>query len=584
MLAAGTLLDGKYKILNRLGQGGMSTVYLAINEKANKTWAVKELRQDLGAQSALVQERLLAETELLKKLHHPSLPSIVDVLEERGTYYIVMDYVEGNSLETRLTEERPPSQEEVIDWGCQLCRVLGYLHSQEPPIVYRDMKPSNVMLRPDGSVALIDFGTAREFKSKEYQDDTVCLGTPGYAAPEQWGGSGQTDARTDIYCLGATLYHLVTGHHPMETAPEIRPIREWDARLSPGLEAILKTCMRREARLRYQTSEALLYALEHHWEEDQAYQRKQRRRLRVFLGTCLSLLLSLVAALFSFWKCEELRQETYQAFLTQALSEDTAEKQRECYARAVRLRPGQADAYLALLKNQFLQTEEHGTISFTKEEDYWLRSLLAQEQGDASYESILRENPEAYEKVAYELGLAYFYDYEGEGNKAYAVKWLQIAENSETLPQKCRERAKRLGIIAGYYTKIGQVNRAGDAFVSYLDYWKDLVALTREDLVELDNVVTALRMYQECLVQICTRAQDFLRAGVTQEELHRQLECIQQSLEEEFPAEELEAAGMTGRWKEQGELVRKARQQVAAAVSYAEKKKGEEVWSKQNDG
>ena len=141
-------------------------------------------------------------------LFRSHLPSIVDVIDGEGTFLIVMDYIEGNPLNVLVNEQGAQSQEDVIDWAKQLCDVLGYLHSRTPAIIYRDMKPSNVMLKPDGNVMLIDFGTAREYKNKNMVEDTTCLGTQGYAAPEQFGGHGQTDARTDIYCLGATMYHL----------------------------------------------------------------------------------------------------------------------------------------------------------------------------------------------------------------------------------------------------------------------------------------------------------------------------------------------------------------------------------------
>lgn len=246
MVPVGTVIDGKYKILNQIGQGGMSVVYLAMNEKANKTWAVKEVRRDGMRDSQVVCQGLLRETELLKKLRHPSLPSIVDVIDGEGVFFIVMDYIEGISLEARLKEQGPQAQEDVIAWGKQLCGVLGYLHRLEPPIIYRDMKPSNVMLKSDGSVTLIDFGTARELKDQGRTDDTVCLGTPGYAAPEQWGGRGQTDARTDIYCLGASLYYLLTGKNPSEPPYEMLPLRQVRPGLSGGLEAVLEKCTRKD--------------------------------------------------------------------------------------------------------------------------------------------------------------------------------------------------------------------------------------------------------------------------------------------------------------------------------------------------
>ena len=197
MLQVGSVLDGKYKILNEIGHGGMSVVYLALNERANKTWAIKEVRKDGGNDQEVVSQGLIAETEMLKKLHHPNLPSIVDVIDTNDSFIIVMDYIEGRSLQDLLDTSGPQPVDLVVDWAKQLCDVLGYLHSRIPPIIYRDMKPPNVMLRPNGQVMLIDFGTAREYKQHNDRD-TTWLGTRGYAAPEQFGGRGQTDGRTDI--------------------------------------------------------------------------------------------------------------------------------------------------------------------------------------------------------------------------------------------------------------------------------------------------------------------------------------------------------------------------------------------------
>lgn len=223
MLKVGDLIDGKYKILNEIGRGGMSTVYLAINEKANKPWAVKEVRKNGISNRELVKQSLMVEINLLKKLKHKGLPSIVDIIDQQDNYLIVMDYIEGITLENIMQEEGVQPQEKVVDWAIQLCDVLQYLHTRKPAIIYRDMKPSNIMLRSDGSVVLIDFGTAREFKER-HVEDTTCLGTQGYAAPEQFGGMGQTDERTDIYSLGATMYRLVTGHNPSEPPYEMYPI------------------------------------------------------------------------------------------------------------------------------------------------------------------------------------------------------------------------------------------------------------------------------------------------------------------------------------------------------------------------
>ena len=131
MLQIGSIIDGKYKILNKIGQGGMSVVYLAMNERANKQWAIKEVRKDGVQNFEVVKQGLIAETDLLKKLNHPNLPSIIDVIDGDGTFLIVMDYIEGKSLNSILQEQGAQKQEDVVEWAKQLCDVLGYLHSTE---------------------------------------------------------------------------------------------------------------------------------------------------------------------------------------------------------------------------------------------------------------------------------------------------------------------------------------------------------------------------------------------------------------------------------------------------------------------
>ena len=162
MLEIGSIVDGKYRILSKVGQGGMSTVYLAINEKANKPWAIKEVRKDGIQNFEVVRQSLIVETDLLKKLKHDNLPSIIDIIDQDDNFLIVMDYIEGITLDKVIKEYGPQKQDDVVNWAIQLCDVLCYLHTRKPPIIYRDMKPSNVMLKYDGSVVLIDFGTARQ--------------------------------------------------------------------------------------------------------------------------------------------------------------------------------------------------------------------------------------------------------------------------------------------------------------------------------------------------------------------------------------------------------------------------------------
>ena len=275
MLQIGSLVDGKYKILSEIGRGGMSIVYMAINEKANKTWAIKEVRKEGVNDFKAVKQGLIVETEMLKRLKHKFLPSIVDVIDMEDTFIIVMDYIEGDTIQDRLKKEGAQPQELVVEWGLQLASALNYLHNMNPPIIYRDMKPSNVMIKPEGGVKLIDFGTAKEYEI-ENNADTTALGTRGYAAPEQFGDSKgrgiyNTDARTDIYNLGENLSHIGTGKNPCEPPYEIKPIREWNPMLSSGLEKIILKCTQADPNDRYQNCTELMYALEHYDELDDSY-------------------------------------------------------------------------------------------------------------------------------------------------------------------------------------------------------------------------------------------------------------------------------------------------------------------------
>ena len=220
MAERGTIIEGKYEVLKLIGKGGMSKVYLAMDKNLNKQWAIKEIeRKAYDKNNEVVVASAMAEANMMKKLDYPSLPRIVDIIEKENVIYVVMDYIEGETLSSVLSKEGAQPQEVVIEWAKELCRVLDYLHTQNPPIIYRDMKPANIMLQPNGNIKLIDFGIAREYKEQNLAD-TVSLGTKGYAAPEQFGGKGQTDARTDVYCLGVTLYHLLTGQEDMKALLE----------------------------------------------------------------------------------------------------------------------------------------------------------------------------------------------------------------------------------------------------------------------------------------------------------------------------------------------------------------------------
>lgn len=243
--------EANYEIVSKLGSGGMSKVFLVKHKRLDTLWAMKEIPKN-----ADMDFDLLSEANVLKRLNHPTLPRIIDVYDEADSIYIIEDYIEGVSIDKLLLKNRLP-EKQVRDIAAQLCNVLDYLHSQKPnPIIYRDMKPSNIILTEDGSIKLIDFGIAREYKSSG-SSDTALLGTLGYAAPEQF-GSTQTDVRSDIYSLGVTLYHMISGVNPSSLA--YKP--EYPPSTSKQMERIIERCTKARPEERFQSVREVLSALE----------------------------------------------------------------------------------------------------------------------------------------------------------------------------------------------------------------------------------------------------------------------------------------------------------------------------------
>ncbi len=226
MLAPQSILAGKYIIQQKIGQGGMGAVYKVIDTNPQpQVWAVKEMSDAAITGTMSKQQAITAfqqEARLLQQLSHSGIPKVVDYFTQTNRHFLVMEFVEGETLEQRLHQQgRACSEADVVSWGQQLCEVLNYLHSQNPQIIFRDLKPGNVMVTPRGQIKLIDFGIARFFKPGKGQDTTV-IGTQGYAPPEQYGGR-QTDARADIYALGVMLHQLATGYDPTR-APLLAPL------------------------------------------------------------------------------------------------------------------------------------------------------------------------------------------------------------------------------------------------------------------------------------------------------------------------------------------------------------------------
>ena len=257
-LYAGYLLNGKYRMVKPLGQGGEGSVWLALHLQTEQLWAVKIIWKTR-------QGRERHELDMMKQLHHPSLPRIIDTAEDEDKVFLVMEYVHGRSLETILREKGPFSPEQVLDVGVQIGNALCYLHGRKIPVLHLDIKPANIIRKKEGTLVLVDFGAARKAAGGTGKEKS--RGTAGFAAPEQYDPDGVLSEQTDLYELGAMLYYLLAG---------VCYVPDGEKDRIPGcpdrLADIIRICLRQEPGGRYSSARQLCRAL------GKAGRRQRRRK------------------------------------------------------------------------------------------------------------------------------------------------------------------------------------------------------------------------------------------------------------------------------------------------------------------
>lgn len=526
MAVVGQTIDDKYEILKLIGQGGMSKVYLAMDKRLNKQWAIKEIeKRAKDKNNEIVIQSAIAEANLIKQLDHPAIVRIVDIIDNGDVIYIIEDYIEGETLSTILENNGAQPQELVIEWAMQICEALEYLHTRKPPIIYRDMKPANVMLKPDGNIKVIDFGIAREYKDQSLAD-TVSLGTKGYAAPEQFGGRGQTDARTDVYCLGVTLYHLLTGQNPCEPPYEIYPIRHWNPQLSAGLEAIIQKCTQLNPDDRYQSCAELLYALHHYEEYGAAYRARQKRKLNSFIMMVAASVLCLFVGIFGLIMRTQTNNADYSQNIIQAEKASTTDEKLQFYSTAVDIKPLVMDAYLGMID----AVKDDASFSVAEEEK--IKKKLN------SNLSSLR-NEEGYAELAFEVGKLYWYYYDyGKTETAdnqitrmkSAIQWFNDAVEYGS-------SSDSFYTMATIYRDIGVFNRditlnieeASDKG-KYAPYWENIKELVKMiTSSEDESEIIELEVYKLTMYSIETYARKFKADDITQADMNSVFETVSEA-------------------------------------------------------
>lgn len=516
-LREGDVLKGKYKILNMIGKGGMSRVWMASDlEMPNKQWAVKEVdRNAKDPYGDPIEQSLVGEWEILSRIDHPNIVRIVDMEKTKDFIYMVMDHVPGQTLADVVRKDGPQDEADVQRWMLQICDALSYLHSQNPPIIYRDMKPSNVMLHPDGYVKIIDFGIARTFKGNKSQD-TKAFGTDGYAPPEQYQGRGQTDPRSDIYALGATMWHLLAGKAPNESP--IPDVRDFNSVVGEGFASvIIPKCTKLNREERYQTCDELAADLDRYEQLTRAYRGKQKGKVISF-GVAAGLAVVLTFAGFGFLHARDVQiTEQYQHWIDlgndqvktnqgapsgEALKWDNLESDpggaEGSYLQAIKLKPKAIEAYEGLI-SCYKQDNE-----FSEEE---------KKQFDAAYQKNLSElkTADEYSSLCYDIGMLYwnYYSYGGDDqdNQDVRIKaagdYFKIAAEDGTF--KNNSRAKMYANIADFVTNISQqVNEGNDddqLQETYANYWTSLQELAgRLDTSKSDSEKSVKVRLESCVL------------------------------------------------------------------------------------
>lgn len=259
---------GKYTVIRVLGQGGEGCVYLARDEDLQRLVAIKKMNR--AEQGGEAEKRLMKEADFLQQLRHPALPVIYDLMWE-DAWYLVMEYVQGTSLSDYIGRSGYVQEEQACAWAEQLLDILGYLHTRKTPVIYRDLKPDNIIVCPDGHLKLVDFGAAYR-RSFGGEKERIMAATLGYAAPEQFGWQGSAehgeqseesragqigmgayaDERSDIYAFGKVLYYMVTGADPARPPYTSLSIRDYQPLLPNRLERLIRRCIQEEPSQRYQ--------------------------------------------------------------------------------------------------------------------------------------------------------------------------------------------------------------------------------------------------------------------------------------------------------------------------------------------
>ncbi len=559
----------QYEILRELGRGGTSVVYLVADRADGRKYAMKVLRRDDNKPEAFEQEadqlrarteNLRAEAEVLQALCtdeqgnaacHPGIPAYREcVFDEKGEFAgFVMEYVEGRSLQKILEDGRAYTVREAAAAGLQLCGIMEQLHGHNPSMIFRDLKPANILVRPDGQFVLVDYGAVRKLR-KDAATDTMQLGTDGYAAPEQYGGWEQSDERTDIYGIGAVLHHMITGRPPLETG--LRPLGEilgakgesWQ--YTEMAKVLLRCCMTAPS-MRYTSCKELEKALQgvlriderswakrswiHKWNRTveggfpgkTALSSRDRawKRFMLLVNTaavCLALTLVLAATSAGAETVE------YCAFVEEAGKKTALEEKKAAYLKAVALKPEDPEAYICFLRElveDCVITEEEkrafDDVLFARVNTGQLWEKAAG-NAEGNLDRMRKKRPGDYAVLQMELGKVYFACYEGGREAAKQCFRNALAEGGIWFGD--REMAEAMEVVLGE-------EWSGERIVA----WRVLEETAEQEAEMIGNGVFASAVCKAAAVEIALSEDRYRGAGTDMEMVKEVVENAERFME-----------------------------------------------------
>lgn len=466
-LREGDIVDGSWEVIKQIGQGGSGTVYLVRDIELNRLLALKEVPVRNTDQGKRQAKAVVAEVSLLKSLSHPSIPRILKMTHDEHSILIIMDYIEGYSLRSLIAKKDYIEEALIIKWGLALCDTLKYLHNRNPKVIYRDLKPHNVMLSNENHLFLMDFGISREVGPDFDYSKEDRVGTKGYAAPEMRAKNAWFDERSDIYALGRTLYFLATRNSPsLEKLPNgqelpILPIRQYDASRSVGLEKIIEKATAYKPKDRYQSVEEMIYDLKNIDKMSEGYIRTIKRRAT----TIYTLFGTLVLGVFLLGSGALYSQMATTDAYNQAISKGKTSQDLDALVSASKIMPGEVEPYLEMVK--IYRSSGH----FTSEDEFQLLSAL-----QSNLPSL--KGKEGAGDLLYQIGQLYWFYYPQNG-QTKSVSWFEQAKDFGVSEKN--QRLLSIYLELGTFKKgiLSSITDHSDSGM-YKAYWNALGELSSE--------------------------------------------------------------------------------------------------------